>query len=77
MNIQTLREGLALMGASFSVTDNSFYFELRGVTILIERSLSEEEMEAALFFLKLNIKNWYQLAKEAVKEEEGGCHEEA
>lgn len=72
MTIQTLREGLALMGATFSVTDNSFYFELRGVTVLIDRNLSEKEMEAAFFFLKLNVPTWFSLAKEAIKEEKGG-----
>ena len=72
MTIKTLREGLALMGATFSVTENSFFFELNGITVLIERSLSEKDLEAAFFILKLNIQYWYKLAKETVKEEEGG-----
>lgn len=80
MNIQTLREGLALMGATLGFTDNSVMFELNGVTVLIERRLSEKEMDAAFFFLKLNSQNWYKLAKEAIEEEErkkGGSHGEA
>jgi len=76
MKIQTLREGLALMGASFSFTENSVMFELKGVTVLIETSLSEKEMEAAFFFLKLNVPNWYNLAKEAIEEKKGGSREE-
>lgn len=75
MTLQSLREGLALMGASFTCTENSFFFELKGVTILIEQSLSEKELEGAFFILKLNIPNWYKLAKEALEEEkrkEGG-----
>lgn len=79
MNIQTLREGLALMGATLGFADNSVMFELNGVTVLIQLDLSEKEMEAAFFFLKLNAPNWYKVAKEAIEEEkrkEGGSHEQ-
>lgn len=72
MTIQSLREGLALMGVSFSYTDNSFYFELNGVTILIEQNLSENELDGAFFLLKHNVPNWYKLAKEALVKEKGG-----
>ena len=78
MTIQTLKEGFELMGASLNVTEGSVMVDFRGVTILIDLNLSDKELEATLFFLNLNIPNWYRLVKEALAEEKkGGSHEEA
>lgn len=74
MNIQTMREGLALMGASLGFTDNTVMFELKGVTVLIDLDLSEKELEGAFFVMKLNVPNWYKLAKEAIEEGKGGSN---
>lgn len=75
MTIQTIKEGFALMGASLNVTDASVMVDFRGVTIIIDLNLSEKELEGTLFFLNINIPNWYKLVKEALAEEkkEGGA----
>lgn len=73
MTIQTLKEGFALMGANLNVTDKSVMVDFRGVTIIIDLNLSEKELEGTLFFLNLNIPNWYNLVKEALAEEKGGA----
>lgn len=72
MTIQTIKEGFALMGASLNVTDASVMVDFRGVTILIDLNLSEKELEGTLFFLNINIPNWYKLVKEALAEEKKG-----
>ena len=72
MTIQTIKEGFALMGASLNVTDKSVMVDFKGVTILINLDLSEKELEGILFFLNLNIPNWYKLVKEALAEEQKG-----
>lgn len=72
MTIQTIKEGFALMGASLNVTDKSVMVDFKGVTILIDLDLSEKELEGILFFLNLNIPNWYKLVKEALAEEQKG-----
>lgn len=72
MTIKTLQEGFALMGASLSVTDASVMVDFRGVTILIDLNLSEKELEGTLFFLNLNMPNWYKVVKEALAEEKKG-----
>ena len=69
MTIKALQEGFALMGASLSVTDASVMVDFRGVTIIIDLNLSEKELEGTLFFLNINIPNWYRLVKEALAEE--------
>ena len=77
MTLRTLQEGFALMGASLSVTDQSVMVDYRGVTILISLDMTEKELEGVLFFLNLNIPNWYKLVKEALAEKKGGSHERA
>ena len=72
MTIQTIKEGFALMGASLNVTDKSVMVDFKGVTILIDLDLSEKELEGILFFLNLNIPNWYKLVKKALAEEKKG-----
>lgn len=72
MTIQTIKEGFALMGASLNVTDASVMVDFRGVTILIDLNLSEKELEGTLFFLNLNMPNWYKVVKEALAEEKKG-----
>lgn len=72
MTIQTIKEGFALMGASLNVTEMSVMVDFKGVTILINLDLSEKELEGILFFLNLNIPNWYKLVKEALAEEQKG-----
>ena len=72
MTIQALKEGFALMGASLNVTDASVMVDFRGVTIIIDLNLSEKELEGTLFFLNINIPNWYKLVKEALAEEKKG-----
>ena len=72
MTIQTIKEGFALMGASLNVTDASVMVDFRGVTIMIDLNLSEKELEGTLFFLNINIPNWYKLVKEALAEEKKG-----
>lgn len=72
MTIQTIKEGFALMGANLNVTDKSVMVDFKGVTILIDLDLSEKELEGILFFLNLNIPNWYKLVKEALAEEQKG-----
>ena len=73
MTIQALKDGFALMGASLNVTEASVMVDFRGVTILIDLNLPEKELEGTLFFLNLNIPNWYKLVKEALAEEKGGA----
>lgn len=74
MSIRTLQQGFWLMGASLSVNENSVLVDYRGVTIVIDLSLTEKELEGILFFLNLNIPHWYKLVKEALAEEkEGGA----
>ncbi len=75
MTIQTLKEGLALMGATLTVTDEEVTVSFRGVTISIGLNIPEKELEGTLFFLNLSIPNWYKLAKDAIEEEKGGQHD--
>ena len=72
MTIKTLQEGFALMGASLSVNReaNIVTVSFRGIVMSIDLNLSQKEMEGALFFLNLNMPNWYNLVKEALAEEE-------
>lgn len=72
MKLQTLKEGLALMGASLSVTKDSVMIDFQGVAIIIDLSLSADKLKTILFSLNLNIFNWFNLVKESLNEEEGG-----
>jgi len=72
MTINTIQEGLALMGASLNVTDKSVMVDFKGVTILIDLDLPEKDLEGIMFFLNLNIPNWYKLIKEALAEDRKG-----
>ena len=74
MTIQTIQEGFALMGASLSVNREAGIVTVcfRGIVMSIELNRSQEEMEGALFFLNLNMPNWFRLVKEALAEEEKG-----
>lgn len=74
MTIQAIQEGFALMGASLSVNREVgiVTVSFRGVVISIELNRSQEEMEGALFFLNINMPNWYNLVKEALAEEKKG-----
>ena len=72
MTIKTIQEGFALMGASLNVTDKSVVVDFKGVTILIDLDLPEKDLEGIMFFLNLNIPNWYKLIKEALAEDRKG-----
>lgn len=72
MTIKTIQEGFALMGASLNVTDKSVMVDFKGVTILIDLDLPEKDLEGIMFFLNLNIPNWYKLIKEALAEDRKG-----
>lgn len=74
MTIQAIQEGFALMGASLSVNREAgiVTVSFRGIVISIELNRSQEEMEGALFFLNINMPNWYNLVKEALAEEKKG-----
>lgn len=69
MTLQTIKEGFALMGAPLEVRKDVVSVEFRGVRMDIRLNLSESQLEGALFFLNLNIPNWYKLVKEALAEE--------
>ena len=75
MTIQTIQEGFALMGASLSVNREAqlVTVRFRGIVISIELNRPQEEMEGALFFLNLNMPNWFKLVKQALAEEKGGA----
>lgn len=75
MTLKTIQKGFALMGASLSVNDGSVLVDYRGVMIVIDLSLTDKELEGTLFFLNLNIPNWYNLVKQALAEEKGGSDE--
>jgi hypothetical protein len=72
MTIKTIQEGLALIGASLNVTYKSVIVDFKGVTILIDLDLPEKDLEGIMFFLNLNIPNWYKLIKEALAEDRKG-----
>ena len=72
MSIRTLQQGFWLMGAILIVKEDSVLVDYRGVTIVIDLSLTEKELEGILFFLNLNIPHWYNLVKEALAEEKEG-----
>ena len=72
MTIKTIQEGFALMGATLNVTDKSVMVDFKGVTILIDLDLPEKDLEGIMFFLSLNIPNWYKLIKEALAEDRKG-----
>lgn len=74
MTIQAIQEGFALMGASLSVNREAgiVTVNFRGIVISIELNRSQEEMEGALFFLNINMPNWYNLVKKALAEEKKG-----
>ena len=72
MTFRDLQKGFALMGASLSVNDQSVLVDYRGVTIIISLDLTEKELEGILFFLNLNIPNWFNLVKQALAEEQKG-----
>ena len=72
MTFRDLQKGFALMGASLSVNDQSVVVDYRGVTIIISLDLTEKELEGILFFLNLNIPNWFNLVKQALAEEQKG-----
>lgn len=74
MTIQAIQEGFALMGASLSVNREAgiVTVSFRGIVISIELNRSQEEMEGALFFLNINMPNWYNLVKKALAEEKKG-----
>lgn len=72
MTIKTIQEGFALMGATLNVTDKSVMVDFKGVTILIDLDLPEKDLEGIMFFLNLNIPNWYKLIKEALAEDRKG-----
>lgn len=74
MTIKTIQEGFALMGATLSVNREAGIVTVafKGIVMSIELNLPQKEMEGALFFLNLNMPNWYNLVKEALAEEEKG-----
>lgn len=74
MTIKTIQEGFALMGATLSVNREAGIVTVafKGIVMSIELNLPQKEMEGALFFLNLNMPNWYSLVKEALAEEEKG-----
>lgn len=71
MTFKTLQEGFALMGASLSVNREANIVTVcfKGVVMSIDLKLTEKEIEGILFFLNLNIPNWYNLVKDALAEE--------
>ena len=69
MTLQTIKEGFALMGATLEVQENAVSVDFRGVRMDIPLDLTDSQLEGALFFLNLNIPNWYKLVKEALAEE--------
>lgn len=75
MTIQTIQEGFALMGASLNVNREAQIVTVcfRGIVISIDLCRPQEETEGALFFLNLNMPNWFRLVKQALAEEEGGA----
>lgn len=72
MTLQTIKEGFAIMGATLAVHKGFVSIEFRGVRMDIRLNLSDSQIEGALFFLNLNITNWYKLVKEALAEEQEG-----
>ena len=72
MTFRDLQKGFALMGASLSANEDSVLVDYRGVTIVISLDLTEKELEGILFFLNLNIPNWFNLVKQALAEEQKG-----
>lgn len=72
MTLKTLQEGFALMGASLNVHNGIVTVNFRGITVSISLALTQAEMEGALFFLNLNMPNWYKLVKQALAEEQKG-----
>ena len=74
MTIKTIQEGFALMGASLNVDrdSNVVTVSFKGVTVSIDLNLSQKEMEGVMFFLNLNMPNWYNMVKQALAEEKGG-----
>lgn len=76
MTIKAIQKGFALMGASLSVNESEVLVDYRGVTILIDLDLTEKDLEGIMFFLNLNIPNWYNLVKQALAEEKKGGSDE-
>ena len=72
MTIKTIKEGFALMGAILRVDGKSITVGFKDVSMSIDLNAPEDQVKAALFFLKLNIPNWYNLVKEALAEEQKG-----
>lgn len=71
MNIQTIQEGLALLGATLTVDEEKLEatIKMNGITVTLNLEHSSSQIETAFCFLNLNIVHWFKIIKEAVVEE--------
>lgn len=71
MNIQTIQEGLALLGATLTVDEEKLEatIKMNGITVTLNLGYSSSQIETAFCFLNLSIVHWFNLIKAAIAKE--------